>query len=60
MSMRWGRVTAVSPVRIRLDGETVPLDITPQSLAPDLAVGDVVRCELESGRQLIVYGRLQT
>lgn len=51
---RWGTVTQVSPLRVRLDGESAPLAITPESLvAVDL--GFRVWCQLYD-RQLVVLG----
>lgn len=53
--MRWGTITATSPLRIRLDGDTDPLPLTPDSLVDPLIleVGDRVRCEVV-GRVVIV------
>ena len=59
MTMLWGKVTSTSPLRVRLDGETDALTITPLTLVASLGVNDVVRCELVSGRELIILGRLQ-
>lgn len=55
MSFRWGTVTGVDPLRVRLDGDSVPLPFTPQSLA-NVLFGDRVRCEISGGR-VIVHGR---
>lgn len=55
MSMTWGTVMQVGPLRVRLDGDTASLPFTPDSLATVL-VGDRVRCEI-SGRRVIVHGR---
>jgi hypothetical protein len=52
---RWATVTAVSPLRIRLDGEAEPLDITPDTLAGPLSVGDRVWTQT-SGRRILVAG----
>lgn len=38
----WATVTQASPLRIRLDGDTDPLDMTPQSLTGALRIGDRV------------------
>ena len=38
----WATVTAISPVRIKLDGETNPLPFTPDSLVANLNVNDRV------------------
>lgn len=52
---RWGTVTAVGPLRVRLDGEVDPLDMTPDSLAV-VAVGDRVWCQI-ADRRLVVLGK---
>ena len=36
---RWATVTATSPLRVRVDGEPAPLDVTPENLAGPLTVG---------------------
>lgn len=55
----WGTVTALSPLRVQLDGDTAALPITPDALAAPatIVVGDRVRCEV-SGRRVIVHGRM--
>lgn len=55
---KWGTVAGVSPLRVRLDGDTEPLPVTPDSLVDpqDLAVGVRVRCEM-SARRFIIHGR---
>lgn len=55
---KWATVAAVAPVRVRLDGDTLPLPVTPDSLIDpaSLTVGDRVRCEM-AGRRLIIHGR---
>lgn len=60
MSFTWGTVTGTAPLRVKLDGDTAPVPITPDCLvAPDaLWVGARVRCELSS-RRLIVHGASQ-
>lgn len=50
---RWATVTGVDPVRVRLDGETAPLDITPDVLGP-VRVGDRVWCQ-QHGRRLVAH-----
>ncbi len=54
----WGTVTAVSPLRVRLDGDVEPLPLTPELLVSPLglAPGDRVRCEL-ADRRVVVHGR---
>lgn len=53
---RWATVTATGPLRIRLDGETDALDITPDNTIGPLAVGDRVWTQT-SGRRILVTGR---
>lgn len=54
LSTRWATVTQVSPLRVKLDGDTDALAVTPGALV-QVAVGDRVLCLL-SGRQVIVLG----
>lgn len=58
MTMTWGTVTGVAPLRVQLDGDSAPLPLTPDTLVDPttLAVDHRVRCEL-SARRLIIYGR---
>ena len=53
----WATVTAVSPLRVRLDGDTTALTFTPDSLIDplSLAVGSRVRCEI-SERRVVIHG----
>lgn len=55
---RWATVTQQSPLRIRLDGETDPLPVTPDTLLTTerMAVGDRVWVQLY-GRRVVVVGR---
>jgi len=59
MTLKRAIVTAVGPLRIQIDGDTVPIPFTPKSLIyPDtLAVGDVVHAD-QSGHRLVVLGRV--
>jgi len=59
MTLKRAIVTAVAPLRILIDGDTVPIPFTPKSLIyPDtLAVGDVVHAD-QSGHRLVVLGRV--
>lgn len=50
----WGTVTSVAPLRLRLDGDTEPLEGTPQSNVADLAVGQRVKCSLQDNRCTIL------
>ena len=52
---RWATVASLNPLRITLDGETVPLPITPDCLARGLAVGTRVWVQMWS-RQVLVLG----
>jgi len=58
MAFKRAIVTAVGPLRILIDGDTVPIPFTPKSLIdPDtLAVDDVVHAN-QSGHRLLVLGR---
>lgn len=53
-SWRWATVTQVSPLRIRLDGEATPLDITPDTLVA-VTLADRVWCQLVD-RRAVVHG----
>jgi hypothetical protein len=55
-SWRWATVTQASPLRVRLDGDADPLDLTPDTLTTDLLVADRVYCHLAGGR-VVVFGR---
>jgi len=61
MAFKRAIVTAVGPLQIKIDGDTVPIPFTPESgIDPaTLAVGDVVRTVL-SGNQLLVVYRMWT
>lgn len=52
----WATVTALGPLRIRLDGDTSALPVTPDSLVDPLllAVSDRVRVELSNNRALVL------
>lgn len=56
MRTTWATVTAASPLRVRLDGRTAPLDITPDTLAAGLAVGDRVLVLIQ-GHSLVILGK---
>lgn len=51
----WGTVTALAPLRVRLDGEAAALDVTPASLVAGLRVGDRVWAQI-AGRRLVLHG----
>ncbi|PFG19880.1 hypothetical protein [Serinibacter salmoneus] len=56
---RFATITATAPVRVRLDGDSEPLPITPPSLVDHstLTIGDRVAVRLHSG-QLLLEGRV--
>lgn len=51
----WAKVTQVSPLRIRVDGDRVELGITPDTLASGLAEGQRVYCQIIA-RRLVILG----
>ena len=57
LSTRWGTVTQLSPLRVKLDGDDTARPIPPASLTPvsDLTVNARVWTML-AGRQLVVLG----
>lgn len=55
-SFRWATVVNVCPLSIRLDGETVPLDARPSTIAGGVTPGDRVWTQLH-GRQVVILGR---
>lgn len=57
-SFRWATVTSVSPLRIRLDGESEPLATSPAALAA-VQPGNRVWVQLY-GRQVVILGRAVT
>jgi len=59
MTFKRAIVTAVGPLRIKIDGDTVPIPFTPKSgIDPaTLAVGDVVHAD-QSGHRLVVLVRV--
>ena len=59
MTFKRAIVTAVAPLRILIDGDTVPIPFTPKSLIDPatLAVDDVVHAD-QSGHRLLVLGRV--
>ena len=52
---RWGTITALSPLRVKLDGDDTAVPVTPASLAPNLELGARVWTML-AGRQIIILG----
>lgn len=53
---RWGTVTAVGPLRVRLDGDADPLPFTPQNAAGALTVGARVWCVEQHRRVTVLTG----
>lgn len=51
---RWATVTQASPLRIRLDGDSVELPMTPENLAGSVGVGSRVLVQLFGRRVLVV------
>lgn len=52
----WASVTGLSPLRVKLDGDSVALPMTPETLVPvaQLTVADRVRCEIANRRVVVV------
>jgi hypothetical protein len=57
-TFKWATVTVVSPLTIKLDGDSVALALVPDTLISpaSLAVGTRVRVEL-SMRKVIIHGK---
>ena len=53
---RWGMVTQVSPLRVRLDGDSGSLNGTPSNLAGLLQVGQRVYVHVQRGMTPVVIG----
>ena len=56
--LRWGVVTSIAPLAIRLDGDTEPLAGTPASNVTGLAAGDRVSVLIQN-RRATIMGRAQ-
>ena len=54
-SWRWATVTQVDPLRVRLDGDSTALDLTPETLVVGLQVGWRVWCQIH-GQRVVVHG----
>jgi len=54
-SWRWGTVTQLSPLRVRLDGDSSALSVTPDLLTSRVAGGSRVLVQIV-GRRAIVHG----
>lgn len=52
----WATVVTDSPLQIRMDGDTTPLDITPENLVGPLSAGERVWVQVE-GRRALVTGK---
>lgn len=52
--LRWGVVTAVSPLAVRLDGDTDPLAGSPSTLVGSSRVGDRVQLAIQNRRATII------
>ena len=57
MTWGWATVTATSPLRVRVDGDTTPLAVDVITLVAGLTVGARVRYQLDG--VLIIVGRKQ-
>lgn len=55
-SWTWGTVTAASPLRVRLEHDSAPLDLTPDAMTAGLALDDRVLV-LRHGTKAIVWGQ---
>lgn len=55
---RWATVETTSPLSIRFDTTTEPIDATPITLIAGLNVSDRVWCQLIN-RQVIIVGKAQ-
>ena len=57
LNFRWGTITSSSPLRVRLDGETLAVEVTPETLVSPalLAVGTRVWVQ-RLNRRLIILG----
>lgn len=60
----WATVTDDSPLRVKLDGESAALDVTPDTLVASLAVSDRVWVQLVTNanparrhRRLVIIGK---
>jgi len=56
MTFKWATVTAVAPLRVRVDGDSVALPMTPDSLVDPLmlSAADRVRVEFSNNRLVVV------
>lgn len=54
---RWATVTDDSPLRIKLDGDSVALPVTPDTLVASLAIDDRVLVLMTSGGPTTFHGR---
>lgn len=52
----WGTVTSTTPLRVRREGESVPLSISPVDAVP-VGVGDKVWCQQRQGGQVYIVAR---
>ena len=53
---RWGTIWSLSPLRVRLDGDTEPLEGTPSRLVTYLAIGSRVYVHVRQGRTPVIVG----
>lgn len=55
-SFAWATVTSTGPLRIQVDGQSIPLPITPDTLVGSLVADDRVWIQ-KYGKRVIVLGR---
>lgn len=55
---KWATVTAIEPLRIKLDTESEEILVTPDTLTGDLGEGDRVWCRVEPRRAPVIVGKL--
>lgn len=53
---RWGTIWSLDPLRVRLDGDTEPLNGTPSRLVTYLAIGSRVYVHVRQGRTPVIVG----
>jgi len=58
-SYRFGTITAANPLRVRLDGDLDPVEVTPTSVNESGGIGERVLVLIHN-RQLILLGRVRT
>lgn len=54
-TFKWGTITGVNPIRVKLDGDSAALALIPDSINGEYLTGDRVRVELSKNR-VIIHG----